>query len=133
MSLRTLIVTRMIKSPGGEETIKGIFEIGDSPEADATAAAVELMNTIAENAVSGFAKDHNLPDKTTAVTPGPGEQIDPDAKKTENENPGKNDPTEGSEFTCEECGSRINSNESRLSQIFTNRNLCRQCLGKVEQ
>lgn len=127
MSLRTLTVTRTVNVPGGEEMIKGIFEIGNSPEADAAKAAVELMNTIAENAVSGFAKNHNLPDKTAVAKGGQEETIDPGLKKTDTEK------HEGCEFTCEECGSRINSNESRLSQIFANRNLCRQCLGKVEQ
>ncbi|WP_048149030.1 hypothetical protein [Methanolacinia paynteri] len=105
MSLRTLTITRTIKSPGGEETIQGIFEIGNSPEADAAAAAIELMDTIAKNAASGSGL-------------GPAKE---------------NKPPEENKFTCEECGSIINSNESRLSQIFANRNLCRQCLGKVEQ
>ena len=131
MSLRTLIITRMIKSPGGEETIKGIFETGDSPEADAAAAEVELMNTTAENAVSGFANNHNLPEKTAVAALGPGERRDHEVKKTDTEKPEKINPPEGSEFTCEECSNSINS--SRLSQIFTNRNLCRQCHGKVEQ
>jgi hypothetical protein len=122
MNLETLVITRTIKAPGGEETIKGIFRTHDSPETDTAVVAadamgaIKLMDTVSGKAASGLAENFNLPDET---------------EKTEK--PKESNPPEENTITCEECGSTINSNESRLSQIFTNKNLCRHCLGKVEK
>ena len=134
MNLETLVITRTIRAPDGEETIKGIFRADDSPEADAAVVAadamtaIELMDTVAGKAASGFAENFGLPYK--AEKP---EKIEKTEKKGRTEKIKKPDSPEEKELTCEECGSTINPNESRLSQIFTNKNLCRHCLGKVEQ
>lgn len=128
MNLETLVITRTIRAPDGEEMIKAIFRADDSPEADAAVvaadamAAIELMDTVAGKSASGFAENFGLSYKA--------EKPEKTEKKEKTE---KTDLTEEKELTCEECGSTINPNESRLSQIFTNKNLCRHCLGKVEQ
>lgn len=127
-SYRRRVLSHTINEVEAKKTTKMNYPTEKSPDEEKVTPAIEKTDkTIRTDEIKGAQKGSSLfsyDDKKDTGEPVKREEIPHEAANE----PGSKDMIKKTDLVCESCGATITEKQRKISQMFTDKNLCEKCI-----